>query len=205
MLPFLSLVTSALRGDFVPFVNGSSLTAISTSLLTHSVKGTKMSNSLLETLISQSQEQAHQAQAVVIPTLNQGKRETTGITVGMVTRTRKGEYLYPEMPQDIGYLEPDERKHPRKAVNAESSAFELSIAVRWIRHDLNQAVRKIMEDNNLEELLVNEGNIEHFIEPKQAKFLMAAYGFKPTFRYYSRKAVASEQVEDLADLAAYLF
>ena len=203
MLPFLSLVTLALRRDFVPFVNGSSLTAISTSLLTRSVKGTKMSNSLLETIIAN--EQARQASgAVVIPTLNQGKRETSGITVGMVTITKKREYLYPEMPQDIAYLEPDEKRHPRKAVNAESSAFDLGIAVRWIRHDLNQAVRKVMEDNNLEELLVNESNIEHLIEPKQAKFLMAAYGFKPTFRY-SRKAVASEQVEDLADLADSLF
>ena len=162
-----------------------------------------MSNSLLETIIAN--EQARQASgAVVIPTLNQGKRETSGITVGMVTITKKREYLYPEMPQDIAYLEPDEKRHPRKAVNAESSAFDLGIAVRWIRHDLNQAVRKVMEDNNLEELLVYESNIEHLIEPKQAKFLMAAYGFKPTFRY-SRKAVASEQVADLADLADSLF
>ena len=204
MLPLLSLVTSALRGDFVPFVNGSSLTAISTSLLARSVKGTKMSNSLLETIIANEQARLNGSSVSVVPTLNQGKRETSGITVGMVTITKKGEYLYPEMPQDIAYLEPDEKRHPRKAVNAESSAFDLGIAVRWIRHDLNQAVRKVMEDNNLEELLVNESNIEHLIEPKQAKFLMAAYGFKPTFRY-SRKAVASEQVEDLGDLANALF
>ena len=204
MFSLLSLVTEALRGGFAPFVNGSSLTAISTSLLTRSVKGTKMSNTLLETLISQEQARQNGAGVLGVPTLNQGKRETSGVTVGMVTITKRGEYLYPEMPQDIAFLEPDEKRHPRKAVNAESSAFDLGIAVRWIRHDLNQAVRKVMEANSLEELLVSESNIEQLIEPKQAKFLMAAYGFNPTFRY-SRKAVASEQVEDLADLADSLF
>ena len=204
MFSLLSSVTQALRGDFVPFAIGSSLPAISNSLLnSSSVKGTKMSNYLLETLLAA--EQARQASGeVVIPTLNQGKRETSGITVGMVTITKKGEYLYPEMPQDIAFLEPDEKRHPRKAVNAESSAFDLGIAVRWIKHDLNQAVHKIMEANNMEELLVSESNIEQLIEPKQAKFLMAAYGFKPIFRY-SRKAVASAQVEDLGDLADSLF
>lgn len=204
MLPLLSLVTLALRGDFVPFAIGNSLSAISQSLLTSSsVKGTKMSTSLLETIIAN--EQARQASgAVIVPTLNQGKRETSGVTVGMVTITKKGEYLYPEMPQDIAFLEPDEKRHPRKAVNAESSAFDLGIVVRWIKHDLNQAVQKVMEANNLEELLVSESNIEQLIDAKQAKFLMAAYGFKPTFRY-SRKAVASEQVEDLSNLADSLF
>lgn len=205
MLPLLSLVTLALRGDFVPFAIGSSLSAISNSLLTSSsVKGTKMPNSLLETIIANEQARLNGSSVSVVPTLNQGKRETSGVTVGLVTITKKGEYLYPEMPQDINFLEPDEKRHPRKAVNADSSAFDLGIAVRWIKHDLNQAVRKVMEANNLEELLVSESNIEQLIEPKQAKFLMAAYGFKPTFRY-SRKAVASEQVEDLGDLASALF
>ena len=204
MLPFLSLVTQALRGDFVPFSIGNNISTISQYLLTSSsVKGTKMQNSLLQTIIAN--EQARQASgAVMVPTLNQGKRENSGVTVGMVTVTRKGEYLYPEMPQDVAYLEPDGKRHPRKAVNAESSAFDLSIAVRWIKHDLNQAVCKVMETNNLEELLVNERNIEQLIDGKEAKFLMAAYGFKPTFRY-SRKAVASEQVEDMGNLADALF